>query len=348
MFNILVDSHIPHIKDFFLKYFHISYFDNVLELQQNINKHDILICRATTNIDENLISNSKLKIVATASSGHDHIDHHALEKYQINFFSGHGANARAVCDYITSTLAYLIQKKILASSKQIKVAIIGYGAVGCRVFQRLHQLNFLVGVYDPLKMDVPNQINLDDFKNFDVICLHPSYHQNTPFPSHHMINASFIKNLSSNVCIINAARGKVVDEQAILASNFKGLYCTDVYWNEPIINPEIVARSTLCTPHIAGHTLEGKQNMTKIVSEKIHQYLKLPFVTELNNNKTIPLPTKTWINDALELYNPAKETQQLKQNPSHEGFLKLRKAHKFRHDFPWLDEGNSVEDPTKK
>ena len=333
MFKLLVDSHIPYIDEYFSRYFDISYYQDIAELHQNIQGHDILISRATTPIHENLITGSQLKVVATASSGYDHVDHQALKKRHIEFFSGHGANANAVCDYVTSTLAYLLHHKILSNPK---IAIIGYGAVGKKVYNRLHQLEFELGVYDPFINDIPNEITIHDLSTFDVICLHPSYHQINPFPSHQMIDLKFLESLNSNTCIINAARGKIVDEEAILNPSFKGIYCTDVYWNEPHINPKIIERALLCTPHIAGHTIEGKRNITKIISEKIHQYFNLiPQATKNFEIQSHPTPLSKWQTEALTLYNPENESQSLKAYFSAQEFLRLRRAHTFRHDFPW-------------
>ena len=335
MLKLLVDSHIPYIDEYFSKHFDISYYQDIAELHQNIQGQDILISRATTPIHENLIAKGQLKVVATASSGHDHVDHQALEKHHIQFYSGHGANANAVCDYVTSTLAYLVHNKILINPK---IAIIGYGAVGKKVYNRLYQLEFELGVYDPFIHAIPNEITIHDLSTFDVICLHPSYHHKTPFPSHQMIDLKFLQSLNPNTCIINAARGKIVDEEAILNPSFKGIYCTDVYWNEPHINPKIIERALLCTPHIAGHTIEGKRNITSIISDNIHQYFNLiPQATCDFETPLQPIPIAKWQTEALKLYNPENETQCLKANPNAEEFLKLRRAHKFRYDFPWVN-----------
>jgi erythronate-4-phosphate dehydrogenase len=335
MYRLIIDNHIPYIDEYFKHHFIIQRYQHVDELYANISHQDILVCRSTMLVDEALLQHASLKIVATASSGTNHIHKKALKNKQIQFFSGHGANANAVCDYVTSTIAYLLSQHLLSKPK---VAIIGYGAIGQKVYHRLHTLGFKCGIYDPFIANAPDKIqHLEQLHNFSIICLHPNYHKHPPYPSHHLINQKLISTLDRKVCIINAARGEVVDENAILSSSFEGLYCTDVYLNEPNINPAIIARSTLCTPHIAGHSLDSKKRMTAIISQQIHRYLELPIpshVEKIANQELIHIQ-QDWITHALKQYNPILETQQLKQNPCADQFLALRKAHHFRFDFPW-------------
>jgi erythronate-4-phosphate dehydrogenase len=335
MYRIIIDNHIPYIDEYFKHHFIIQRYQHVDELYTNISDQDILVCRSTTVVDEQLLQHASLKIVATASSGTNHIHKKALKNKKIQFFSGHGANANAVCDYVTSTFGYLLSNSLLSNPR---VAIIGYGAVGQKVYHRLSSLGFECGVYDPFISDIPHQIQYQEqLKDYTVICLHPNYHKQYPFPSHHLIDQKLISTLDRKACIINVARGEIVDENAILSSCFKGLYCTDVYLNEPNINPEIIARSTLCTPHIAGHSLDSKKRMTAIISQQIHRYLELPIPSHVEKkaNQELIHIQQDWITHALKQYNPILETQQLKQNPCANQFLSLRRAHHFRHDFPW-------------
>jgi erythronate-4-phosphate dehydrogenase len=334
MFRLLVDEHIPFIEKYFLDDFETTRFHHQQNLEKLLKNQDILIVRSMTPVTQKIIANSNLKIVATASSGKEHIDITALKEKKIQFFSAIGANAHAVCDYITSILAYLIITTTI--SPRAKIAIIGYGHVGSMVYKRLKSLGFDLGVYDPFKFDCPHAIKWSDLSHYDVLCLHPNYHQNTPHPSHMMMNKNLITKLKPKVCIINAARGKIVNEDDILNVDFQGTYCTDVYWNEPHINPAIITKALLCTPHIAGHTKEAKERITALLSQHIHDYLGLSTHTpQISNPKTILLPCQNWETRALELYNPLPETKALKQNCNAEHFIQLRRAHTFRHDFPW-------------
>lgn len=334
MFKLLIDDHIPFIEHYFSKYFIIETFHDNEEVRNKLTHQDILVCRSTLTVDSELIQDSQLKILATASSGTNHVDQKALHKQGIEFISAKGANAPAVCDYVTSCLACLDKKKLI---NEKKIAIVGYGEVGKRLFNRLCKLGFEIGVFDPFIHPNPqNSIQLDELKHFPVITLHPNFHKEMPFPSYHLINSNNIKTLLENVVIINAARGQVVEEEAILSSSFQGYYCADVYTHEPHINPEIIAKATLCTPHIAGHSIDSKKRITLQVSKNIHQLLGLepPFPETLETQQLIQT-TESWQDKALELYNPEIETLELKLDPSSTNFQALRKIHNKRFDFPW-------------
>ena len=90
----------------------------------------------------------------------------------------------------------------------------------------------------------------------------------------------------------------------------------------------------MCTPHIAGHSVEAKHAAVELISEKIHQAynLPLPFVPSFSK-RSLPSSPLSW-EKILQLYNPFTETQQLKTAlDKTEAFMKIRKAHTFRHEF---------------
>ena len=323
---LLADALIPDIQKWFSNDFDIHFYHDEEELKDKIPQAVILICRSTIPINDKLIQNTQVQIVASASSGINHIDLHALKKANIVFLDAKGGNAPAVCDYMTAALAYLEKENIL---KQPKIAIIGFGHVGQKVSERFLHLGHTIGIYDPLSPPAEYQIHLKNLHNYDLICLHPNYHHMPPHPSHHFISSEELHKLKEQVCIINASRGGVVDEKAILSSDFKGLYCADVFSHEPKMNPSIIERAMLATPHIAGHTVESRQRMTYMIAEKIYTFFNLTLPGEFKSLiKPIPLSKTQWREQVLDLYNPIEETKALKANPTELNFLELRKAHR--------------------
>lgn len=330
MLKILADAHIPYIDDFFSEHFHVSRFHHEEELLSLITSHDILICRSNIKITKKMLENTPIQLVASATSGTDHIDLSGLQDLKIPVLHAKGSNAHAVSDYIISTLAYLETQHLMMGKN---IAIIGYGSVGCMVNQRINELGYHAFQYDPY-IQTPNPIALSQLHHMDVISLHPNYHMSPPYSTHHFINSKLLETLKPKVCIINAARGNVVDENAILHRDFQGIYCTDVYSNEPNINPNIIARATLCTPHIAGHSIESKWRMTTFVARQIFQ--KFGFEEPMvQPPKIVPRAShgNTWSAQALSLYNPLIETLSLKKNPVPAHFKALRHQHHFRADF---------------
>ena len=302
---------------------------------------DVLLCRSTLTINPTLLIQHNLKYLATASSGSDHIDCTALRQAHITLIDAKGCNAHAVTDYVTASIAYLQLHQQLPIKK---IGIIGVGAVGSLVKKRLEFLDFETVAYDPIKNYQDNNFTsapLEALYSCDVLCLHANLHDSLPEPSRHLINESFLKQLKPGTIIINAARGELVDEQALLKYQNNIIYCTDVYRGEPDhINPKLVSMAALCTPHIAGHSIEGKLQAVKIVSEKLHAHFDLPPPPWIKPpvNSIVTIHKRQWQEFVLKLYNPINETLKLKANLGtlKSNFLSLRKQH-LRNDFIWID-----------
>ena len=342
--KLLADSTLPNLDALFLPAFTLTRYHSENDLPALLPHHDLLLCRSTLKVTQGLLEGSAIQCVATASSGIDHIDSHYLKNQGIPVFDAQGCNARAVADYVVSTLAYLSQHHRVLGHK---AGVIGVGEVGSRVVSRLKAAGFDVICYDPLKAELDHHnpyCSLPELATCDLLCIHANLHSTAPYPSAHLFTAEFLAQLKPGVCIINAARGGIVDEAALLATNNSISYCTDVYSGEPMINAQLVDFSTLCTPHIAGHSIEAKADAVFKISQDLHQYYGLtrPAARPLSKNKE-QLPTHanastTWEEVALSLYNPIKDTVLLKTatNKS-QAFLSQRQAHQHRHHFTFYD-----------
>lgn len=320
--KLLIDTSIPHIEKYFSKHFEITPYSNVEELKKNLPGQDVLVCRSYTKITPDLLEDASLSLIATASSGSDHIQ---LPNPNIPILSAKGANAWAVSDYILSVLA------TLKVSHQKTIGIIGYGHIGKLLSQRLMALGYTVKVNDPF-VNIPSSLeaNKKDIFHCPVILLHCNYHQNSPYSTHHLIDEAGFKEFNSETILVNAARGSIVDEKALLKSKWQGTYCADVYENEPLISSEIIERASICTPHIAGHTLEGKMRITEMIAHQVHDFFKLKSF-EHHNTSRKSISYQNWQASILEHFAPIIETQKLKANPSAELFSQLRTQH-ARHE----------------
>lgn len=343
--RVLADKSLPNIKEHFAKPFKLTIYDTNECVPGLIGKHDILVCRSTLSVDKALLENTPIKCVATASSGTDHIDSNYLKTNNITLFDAKGFNAIAVTDYVLLVLSCLNKENISPGNL---AGVIGVGEVGSRVVKLLKAMGFEVLCFDPYKekIDTHNKYTkLDNLTKCNLICVHASLHNEKPYPSSKLINQEFLNKLSANTTIINAARGGIVDETAIINTSKKINYCTDVYQNEPDINPEIVKRALICTPHIAGHSIEAKQDAVIILANKISKFYDLnqsmmPLHQEsTKNNISQPLLfdlneiTEGWQKNILSVYNPLDDTKILKNSINiRDTFLSQRKAHIFRHN----------------
>lgn len=338
--KILADFSLPHLE-VFNTFFEVDTYKDEKELYKRLQDHEILICRSTLKVNATLLKSTQIKCVATASSGIDHINTEFLAQMGIPLFHAKGSNAQAVADYVIATIAYLDKEKCI---KGKKAGIIGLGEVGTQVERRLKAAGFSLCCYDPPKShrtESPS-CSLDDLFTCDLICIHPNLHDKSPYPSKHLIDGNFLNKLQENTILINASRGGVVEESALLSHKHKVIYCTDVYENEPEICPEIIGLAKTCTPHIAGHSIEAKISAVFRLCEQIHSFYDLPSPAFpfIDNPETSIVPHARWQDVILSLYDPSKESLQLKNAKNKkEAFLRLRKEHKTRHDFLYYNAG---------
>lgn len=230
---------------------------------------DVLVVRTRTKVNEALLKGSKVRLVCTATIGYDHIDTAYCEAHDIRWMSCPGCNAQAVCDYIEEAL------EEFQISNTPTLGIVGVGHVGSLVAKMAERHGYKVLLNDPPKgIGVP----LDDIaRNCDIITFHVPLLHRTPYtvhPTSHLCDEAFLAKCKPGALIINAARGGVVDEQALLRSGHP--YILDTWEDEPAINPQVAAGATLASMHIAGYSEQGKRNASQMCLDGIAEFFGLP------------------------------------------------------------------------
>ncbi len=339
--KILADADLPYLSQLFPKPFEITTYRTHAALQSLLPSHDVLLCRSTLRVNEALLTDSRIQCVATPSSGTCHIDKTYLQSHQIQLFDAKGCNAQAVADYVTSTIAWL-EKNVTMRRKL--AGVIGVGEVGSQVAGRLRSAGYDVIGYDPYQtMANPlyERCSFQALAQCDVLCIHANLHNLDPYPSFNLINADFISQLKPGVVLINASRGGIVNEDDLLNTATPIHYCTDVFIGEPDINPRIVEFATLCTPHIAGHSIEAKHNAIIQLSVHLHSLLNLkpPYGLKDRVAEDSVISNTLWRDIVLKRYNPYHETISLKKEFDKEKtFIIQRQLHTTRHDFAYYDQ----------
>ena len=342
--QILADASLPNVQKHLASCFDLTLYTSPEELSAKISQADFLVCRSTLKVTPELLNSSKIKCVATASSGTDHIDKNYLATRDIRLIDAKGTNAHAVCDYVFASLALLIKRSL---AKVQKLAIIGAGEVGSLLASRLKKFSFTVNSYDPLKVLRDHSFqscNLDELYTADLICVHANLHNNLPYPSLNFFNKELFAKLKPGVIVINAARGGIVNEEDLLANSNNIIYCTDVYHAEPQINPQIVDYAEICTPHIAGHSIEAKDLAVSHIADSLRKiYLDKQEVDGFINQRVgegsadLQFQNPQNLDRILQQYDPTAETLALKAaQDKMDAFISLRKKHSFRHDFFWF------------
>lgn len=323
--KICVDESLPLIKNLFNKeQFNISYFNK--NTKQMSCDTDIVLCRAHSQINKIFLNGFKPKLIASATSGSDHIDKDFLEQNKISYIDAIGSNATSVCDYI---LHLLHHPKLHLNGK--KIGIIGIGHVGSKVNIALSALGFETVLYDPPRAAKENTFKSHALKKLyecDVITLHVPLEKNGKYKTANLINNNFLSKLRAKSVIINTSRGEVLCEDAIL-NNMHLIYCLDVFKNEPYINTEVIRQCKFATPHIAGHAIEAKKRAVVMLFKKIVAFFEMPAQTTSYDHL---LKLEQANQNYNFIYDPMLETKKLKLKPNAETFLTLRKSHTTRHE----------------
>jgi len=356
--QILADENIPLLKTVFGSLGEIRTVSGRHLNRAEIGTAEILLVRSVTQVNQALLAGSQVRFVGTATIGVDHIDQVYLQQQGIGFASAPGCNATAAAEYVISTLLILAEQQSFKLVDKI-IGIIGCGQVGSRVLTKLRALGAECVVYDP-----PLQSQSDYDRGFvdwnavlkaDIITLHVPLTQTGPYPTWQMFNAEAFAQLRSNTILINAARGNVLDEAALLnhlATHQQPLQLIlDVWANEPAINLALLAHTTLATPHIAGYSLEGKWRGTEMLYQAVCQYFQQPMTWQLADALPEPPVTRLCFSDnitaaaaiqmaVLACYDPRRDDLalssivQAKDKPLF--FDRLRKNYPVRREFSSL------------
>ena len=270
-----------------------------------------LFVRTRTQVDSALLHGTRVRFVATATIGTDHLDIPYLEQQGIAWASAPGCNAQAVCDYVEEAISQFENGKTLG--------LVGCGHVGSKVKAMAERRGMRVLVSDPPKgMHLPlEQLAAEA----DVITFHTPLTRTGAFPTYHLCDAAFLSHWQPRTLIINAARGGVVDEEALLQS---GLPCAiDTWEGEPDINRDLLRHAWLASYHIAGYSLEGKINASQMVLDAFCRFFQRKAC--VIDKKAVTLHAHSGDSEPGWLL---WITEQLKAQP--DGFERLRKSYALR------------------
>jgi erythronate-4-phosphate dehydrogenase len=241
-----------------------------------------LLTRTVTRVDSNLLQDSQITFVGTASAGTDHIDTRYLKERGIKLANAAGCNAGAVADYVLDAIYQCQRLESLISGAT--VGLVGYGAVGRHLAARLSMLGGKVKVYDPYveNTDVESTeasvtlCALPEVLGCSIVSLHAALHKDQPHPSAQMIDNTAVSYISPDALFINAGRGGLVTEEALHRLADKGVTLVlDTWPDEPSASQELLLRAALATPHIAGYTRTAKSNATDFLVEPLVRALGL-------------------------------------------------------------------------
>lgn len=269
--HIIADENIPGVERYFQRGTHIEKVNGRTLESAQVKNADVLLVRSVTAVNEALLEGSSVRFVGTATSGVEHVDEAWLQSQGIGFAHAPGANANSVVEYVLAAIGGC-ENRLERLMQGETVGVIGYGVIGRQVVQCFRALGIECCVYDPWLpiSDIHNPVTLTQILDCEVITLHCELTKQQPWPSLHLLAETELAVLNSGQLLINACRGAVIDNRALLArlqQQDAPLVVLDVWENEPAISRELVDLVEWGTAHIAGYSLDGKLLATRMLAE---------------------------------------------------------------------------------
>jgi len=342
---------------------------------------DVLLVRSITRVDAALLAGSHVRFVGTATIGTDHLDLPWLDAQGIAWASAPGCNARAVGEWVLNVLVQLAAEQGVTLAGRT-LGIIGLGHVGRWVARLTRLLGIRVVACDPFltTTDLPEDLTGIELLPLtalldaaDMISIHTPLTRSGAHPTWHLLDSSELGRLRPHAWLINAARGPVIANAALLQAltDRAGTPFTtvlDVWEHEPVVDPQLLQRVRFGSPHIAGHSLEGKWRGTWQIMAAASRHFALTLSGSLADilpadglqTLTVPLdtvPERMTTEDRLaDLLRPliglaaddARLRASLHEADPAQAFDQLRKHYPMRREFPAQQIAVASDDPLRE
>ena len=347
--KIVCDDKIPFLRGVLEPFAEVVYLPGKETTPDVVRDADAIITRTRTKCRAELLEGSRVKVIATATIGFDHIDTAWCEANGIIWRNAPGCNSWSVKQYIASVLVSLARRHGLDLSA-MTLGVVGVGNVGSKVAEVASLLGMKVLLNDPprARAEGPEKfVSLDDLmERADIVTLHVPLTREGEDATWHLFDAARIGRLRPDQFLFNSSRGPVVDNAALKAALKAGTLrgaVLDVWENEPDIDRELMGLLEYSTPHIAGYSADGKANGTTMSVRTVASVLGLPLTDWTASGVPAPAQPLSFSIDAagktdaqvlaeaiLYTYDVQRDTDALRAAP--ELFEKLRGDYPVRRE----------------
>jgi erythronate-4-phosphate dehydrogenase len=326
--NIVADAHIWAVKSAFSELPGYNVELQILE-HQHIEREvlkdvDILLTRSSTRVNAELMEGTAVRFAATATIGDDHYDKAWLDTNNVTWANAAGSSTGSVVEYmITSLLELHVQN--LISIPDTTIGIIGAGRIGSAFADICRAIGMKVLINDPPRQRIEGDAgfcSLDELlESADILTLHTPLIPDTEDCTLHLLNAKRLSKFQGRG-VINAGRGACIDNAALkdwLDRDISHFAALDCWENEPgpllrlLRHPQLV----IATPHIAGHSIDGKAANTQFVYNALCNYLKVTPVWDMHEHLPVeasPVKIKTATDPWFNLHAAAKRLYALSED----------------------------------
>lgn len=290
----------------------------------------VLLTRTRTRCDRSLLEGSAVEMIGTATIGTDHIDMDYCRNHGIAVVNAPGCNAPAVAQWVHAAILKWREMRH-HQDHPLTLGVVGVGHVGSIVARWARQLGYRVLLNDPPRAAAEGSGQFVDIaalqQECDIITFHTPLTLEGEYATWHLCGEEFLAGLNRCKLLLNAARGGVCDNDALL--QWHGDVALDCWEHEPAINRELLDKAFAATPHIAGYSLQGKQRGTAMVIEALNRRYGWDVKPV---QASTPLKGAEHVTEQaiLDSYNPLNDTALLKSSP--ESFEHLRNTYHLRQE----------------
>lgn len=349
--KIIADDKIPFLQGVLEPFANIEYYPGKEITNYRISDADVLIIRTRTKCNKELLEGTRIKLIATATIGFDHIDTIYCKENEIKWLNAPGCNSGSVMQYITAALIQVAAEEEFNLSEKT-IGIIGVGNVGQKVHTVAEVLGMNVLLNDPPRERIEGGnafCDLERIKNeSDIISFHVPLNREGADKTYHLADDDFFNQLIKKPTIINSSRGEVIKTSSLIdaiKSNKINKTVIDVWENEPDINLKLLDLVDIATPHIAGYSIDGKANGTAVCVNAVNKYFNLGLEENWYPSE-IPIPddgielcvngNKKEVQDIISevvnsTYNMVDDNMKFKESP--DTFEKQRGNYPVRREF---------------
>ena len=336
--KIVADDKIPFLRGILENVADVVYLPGAKTTPADVRDADALITRTRTICNRELLADSQVKFIATATIGFDHINVSEVESLGITWNNAPGCNANSVGQYVScalQTLGMELEGKTLG--------VVGVGHVGSIICRCAEALGMKVLRNDPPRAEKGETgfVSLEEvLESSDIVTLHVPLEYEGAYPTFHMADKRFFSAMRKGAFFFNAARGEAMESAALkaaLRSGHLSAAVIDVWENEPAIDTELLDMAHIGTMHIAGYSTDGKANGT---AASVRAVAKVLGIRELENwaPAVLPEPPEEKIipfvslkETLLHTYDPRRDSRLLKNDVS--SFEELRGSYPVRREF---------------
>jgi erythronate-4-phosphate dehydrogenase len=331
MLKFVIDSAIPYISGVLEPFAEVVYLPGKDFSPADVHDADALIIRTRTRCDASLLEGSRVKLIATATIGFDHIDLEWCKAHDIKVVTSAGCNAAGVLQWVSAVLATLAERYDMQPEKST-LGIVGVGNVGSLVERYAREWGFRVLRCDPPRKEREGGdfMTLEEvLQHSDIVTLHTPLDATT----YHMINSHTLSLMKPDAVLINASRGEVAATDALLLASQTLLI--DVWEHEPEIDACLLEKALVATPHIAGYSAQGKANAASMVICAMTEEFGLPierwYPSEVQPVERVPIEWGQMCRTIGKYCNLEAQTAQLKSNRSE--FESMRNNYSYREEY---------------